>query len=918
MGRKIILFAVVLCLCPVAAFGQKKGNGTVFGSYDLGGNSEYPPYGAVITLCNQGDTLYTVPSHLQFIFKDCKSGRATIKFSHISYENYESEIMIKPDSVTIVTIKPVLKPLEEIEAAVVKSGRPPKVMVKGDTIIYNAAALELMEGEDAIEILRNMPGVEVSESGLKIISEDVARTYVDGKLIFGENVMDALNNLPANDVISIASYREKSPYEMRHSHRKERVIDIKTKSKLVSATSGHVLASAGCDTDAPHKFRHGAGVTSNFFSEDLAFGLNTTLNNINRRSNRFADIASSSLQSQTENRLGYGELSFAKNWVKDRYKDQVMLYSFYKYDNNLSNLQKNNDREYLSQNISTSTSTDRRDSIASHSTVISFRVTKPEFGSLGISAEGSVEDDYAWNSLVQSSAVSGVRKDAASTTESVSARKSLHTQADYGTKELGNFRGSIRFETDYASGIGHGFRNDVLDAGISRIEYEENSSLTKKNAKMNASLEYAKPLDSGVLQFVAAYEYSHVNQTSVRTSLDVTNPLLPMTDMVNTYNYSLNYDYHTPYVLASLMKGRTSYVVQMRLQSAHTTRMDLIPAAEPFDRHFFDVLPSVTVSNRKPAGSFSIKYDTSTMIPSNEQWRPYLNNRNPLRLDLGNRELRPSYTHKLNAYRTWLTHSGHSYSVSMDASITQNKIVYSTRYLKEDEYLPEWDYTARSGASLSQWVNGGVDARVKIWGNTSLAVKGIGASVNILPGVEYQSSPYQYDSQSYTRQSFAPELIVQVNGNFKRKVSYGLNVTNIYCLAKCDELLSAVNKSYNLRVNANVNYNFYKFLYVKGSYGGSLVTNSIGNLSSFGTNVLNCVLGASFFKKTLDVSLACYDILGERSRLASQVTANYVDNSFTNHTSRFITFNIGYKFYHSKSGLKAPSSIGLTDGSINE
>lgn len=303
---------IAFCLFFFVAYGQQKGTGNVFGRYDLSNDNEYPPFGAVITLCNQGDTLYTVPNYLQFAFKNCKPGRATLKFSHISYEDYETEISIKADSVTIVKIKPVLKPLEELEAAVVKSDRPPKVMVKGDTIFYNAAAVELMEGDDAIEILRNMPGVEVLKDGIRIISEDVARTYVDGKLLFGKNVMTALNNLPADDVIAIASYREESPLKTRRSLRKERVIDIRTKSKLVSATSGHILASAGCDVVEPHKFRYGAGVTSNFFSEDLAFGLNSTLNNINRDSNKFADLALSSLHSQTENRLGFGELTFSK------------------------------------------------------------------------------------------------------------------------------------------------------------------------------------------------------------------------------------------------------------------------------------------------------------------------------------------------------------------------------------------------------------------------------------------------------------------------------------------------------------------------------------------------------------------------------------------------------------------------------
>lgn len=65
-----------------------------------------------------------------------------------------------------------------------------------------------MEGEKVLEILRQMPGVDVSDGGVKIFGKAVERTYVNNRLLFGEDPTTALKQLEAEEVASIHSYDE--------------------------------------------------------------------------------------------------------------------------------------------------------------------------------------------------------------------------------------------------------------------------------------------------------------------------------------------------------------------------------------------------------------------------------------------------------------------------------------------------------------------------------------------------------------------------------------------------------------------------------------------------------------------------------------------------------------------------------------
>ena len=153
----------------------------------------------------------------------------------------------------------------QLQAVTVK-GKIPAMVYRGDTIRFNPQGINILEDDVARNILEQMPGVEVSEQSVKVAGKDVEKTYVDGKKIFGENPMNALNHLSANDVVYISAYDEDEHKEQTRKNRKgkkRRVLNIETKSKLVNSKEGNLIASIGGNMEkkqlADHDVRYGIG-----------------------------------------------------------------------------------------------------------------------------------------------------------------------------------------------------------------------------------------------------------------------------------------------------------------------------------------------------------------------------------------------------------------------------------------------------------------------------------------------------------------------------------------------------------------------------------------------------------------------------------------------------------------------------------
>ncbi|MBR1575178.1 MAG: carboxypeptidase regulatory-like domain-containing protein [Bacteroidales bacterium] len=182
-------------------------NGQVWFEPEEKGGKETPGAGTVVVVVTaKKDTLFTtVAESGRFRIFNVPVGEARVSFKMIGYREEGHGMEITPgENKAVAYLKPESY---QLEGAVLKADVPPIALDK-DTIIFRAAAVKVNKGEMAIDILSQMPGVEITESGAKVLNEEVTRVYVDGALLFGEAPMSALNNLPAEEVIDIRSYQE--------------------------------------------------------------------------------------------------------------------------------------------------------------------------------------------------------------------------------------------------------------------------------------------------------------------------------------------------------------------------------------------------------------------------------------------------------------------------------------------------------------------------------------------------------------------------------------------------------------------------------------------------------------------------------------------------------------------------------------
>ena len=86
-----------------------------------------------------------------------------------------------------------------------------KVTLKEDTFVYNAAAYRTPEGSVVEELVKRLPGAQVSDDGkITINGKEVKKILVDGKEFMTGDTKTAMKNLPTSIVERVKAYDEKS------------------------------------------------------------------------------------------------------------------------------------------------------------------------------------------------------------------------------------------------------------------------------------------------------------------------------------------------------------------------------------------------------------------------------------------------------------------------------------------------------------------------------------------------------------------------------------------------------------------------------------------------------------------------------------------------------------------------------------
>ncbi len=131
------------------------------------------------------------------------------------------------------TVKEEITELEEV------SIKAQKIRQEGDTINYLVGAYQ-KQGDRVIgDVLRRMPGIEVSESGgIKYNGKDIKEFYVEEMNLLQGRYGLATNNINASDVASVQVLENHQPVKMLQG--KELTDDVAINLKLKDSAKGTV------------------------------------------------------------------------------------------------------------------------------------------------------------------------------------------------------------------------------------------------------------------------------------------------------------------------------------------------------------------------------------------------------------------------------------------------------------------------------------------------------------------------------------------------------------------------------------------------------------------------------------------------------------------------------------------------------
>ena len=156
-----------------------------------------------------------------------------------------------------------------------------KVTLKEDTFVYNSAAYRTPEGSVVEELVKRLPGAEVSDDGtIKINGKEVKKILVDGKEFMTGDTKTALKNLPTSIIDKIKAYDEKSDLSKVtgiDDGEEQTVLDFNVKKGMNKGLMSNIDLGIG------NKDRYSARGMGGYFNSNNRFMLFGNANNTSDR-----------------------------------------------------------------------------------------------------------------------------------------------------------------------------------------------------------------------------------------------------------------------------------------------------------------------------------------------------------------------------------------------------------------------------------------------------------------------------------------------------------------------------------------------------------------------------------------------------------------------------------------------------------
>ena len=304
--KKFITFVAGVMSAFSLAFAQ--GGGTVTLSLTDSSTGEAVGF-ATVSISKPGNTKpykYALSDDKgKTVFDKVAAGKYVLKAELLGYKPLTKDIDVK-GKLDLGALK--MEPDKQVldAASVSATGNP--IVIKKDTIEYNASSFKTTENDVLEDLLKKLPGVEVSEDGTVTANgQTISKITIDGKTFFLDDPQLASKNIPAKIIDKVKVVEKKSEqaeFTGIDDGNDETIIDLSIQKGMMNGLFGNVMAGAGHDvrkqvsgselSSGNGDWRYqGAGFLGRFTDKNQ---LSVVINGNNTNNRGFNDLAGSMMQ----------------------------------------------------------------------------------------------------------------------------------------------------------------------------------------------------------------------------------------------------------------------------------------------------------------------------------------------------------------------------------------------------------------------------------------------------------------------------------------------------------------------------------------------------------------------------------------------------------------------------------------------
>lgn len=799
----------------------------------------------------------------------------------------------------------------------------PAIVVKEDTIEYNASSFKVKEGAVVEDLIKKLPGVQVDKDGnVTAQGKAVSRVKVNGKDFFGGDVKTATKELPANIVDKIQiidDYGDQATVSGIKDGDPDKVMNIQIKKDKNKGFFGRATAGYGTQD------RYQASFNGNYFNNNRQISIlansnntNTSIFNFNGGGNRGATSMMRSGMAVMSNAGGMGGMqnidasafsggnnngiatssSFGFNY-RDQWSKRISVYGSYSYNHkNTSQLQVSSSQNFFESNsFINNQDINNQTKGNSHRFTFNMEYQIDSFNYLKISPSINYSGSDANNYNI----FDYRNFDSTKTTDGSNRNLTNSDAPNFAATILYNHKFRKRGR-NFSTSITLGTSQNNSEQDVTNLSYQyvppfpgpRNSfqfiEQDNNNYNYGVRFTYSEPLNK---YQSLDFSYSH-NLNYSRNNRKTFN--VDSVTQSKTLNSFLSNDYENDFYNNRLglslrtTKKKYNYTIGLSLQPVNLQGNSITKdsAYKTIRRaNLFPIARFVYNFNRTKTLNFS--YNGNATQPGFSQLQPVPDQSNQQNITLGNPNLKPSMNHNMNlSFNNFNFTSGKVLFTNLSFSAIKNQIVYNSINNGAGRQL-----------SIPENVNGyynllGFYVYSRPYKNRKYLISVRGTAnynhnINLIDSIRTIGQNWVI-SQGFNFEYNYKEILELGTG-----ISYSLN--DVHYNNKTGKPLTTLqNSSSNAwTFSSNMNLNITKTLVLKYDFDYTINSGLASNVSQ-NQVIMNASLEKQLFKKKNGIlRIEAFDLFKQNSNINRSVTKNQIIDSRTNRLTRYFIATFTYR-----------------------